>query len=65
MPINKLEISQKACQQFMRGEPIQTDGSGWNAIQLHGRPLGWVKANGKIGKNHLPSGARMSGELMT
>tara|TARA_Y100000385_G_scaffold277270_1_gene324016 strand:+ start:303 stop:1661 length:1359 start_codon:yes stop_codon:yes gene_type:complete len=65
MPINKLEIDQKACQQFMRGEPIRTVESGWNAIQLHGRPLGWIKANGKIGKNHLPSGARMSGELTT
>ena len=65
MPVNKIEIDQKACQQFMRGEPIQTDKSGWHTIQLHGRPLGWVKANGKIGKNHLPSGARMSGELST
>ncbi|MAI69309.1 MAG: SAM-dependent methyltransferase [Rhodopirellula sp.] len=65
MPINQLEIDHKACQQFMRGEPIETDASGWHAIQLHGRPLGWVKANGKIGKNHLPSGARMSGDLST
>ncbi|MGB0761023.1 MAG: methyltransferase RsmF C-terminal domain-like protein [Rubripirellula sp.] len=65
MPINQLEIDQKACRQFMRGEPIETNASGWNNIQLHGRPLGWVKANGKIGKNHLPAGARMSGELTT
>lgn len=65
MPINKLEIDQEACQQFMRGEPIKTDAAGWNAIQLDGKPLGWVKANSKIGKNHLPSGARMSGELTT
>ncbi|MCH1440843.1 MAG: SAM-dependent methyltransferase [Rubripirellula sp.] len=65
MPINKIEIHQKACQQFMRGEPIESDAAGWNAIQFHGRPLGWVKANGKIGKNHLPPGARMSGELTT
>ena len=64
-PINKIEVDQEACKQFMRGEPIQTNEVGWNTIQLAGRPLGWVKANGKIGKNHLPSGARMSGELTT
>jgi len=64
-PINKIEIDRDACKQFMRGEPIQMTESGWNAIQLNNRPLGWVKANGKIGKNHLPPGARMSGELTT
>ena len=64
-PINKIEIDRDACKQFMRGEPIKTTASGWNAIELNGRPLGWVKANGKIGKNHLPPGARMSGELTT
>ena len=65
LPINKIDIDHHACKQFMRGEPIQTNCSGWNAVQINERPLGCVKANGKIGKNHLPAGARMSGELTT
>ena len=64
-PINKIDLDRDTCKQFMRGEPIQKTESGWNAIQLNGRPLGWVKANGKIGKNHLTPRARMSGELTT
>ena len=62
-PANVIDIDEAACKQFMRGEPIQTTAHGWNTVQLQGRPLGWVKANGRIGKNHLPNGARMSGEL--
>ena len=62
-PANTIDIDESACKQFMRGEPIQTAALGWNTIQLQGRPLGWVKADGRIGKNHLPNGARMSGEL--
>ncbi len=62
-PANSIDIDKPTCQQFMRGEPIQTTALGWNAVQLQGRPLGWVKADGTTGKNHLPNVARMSGEL--
>ena len=64
-PLNRIQVDRTACKQFMRGEPIPMNANGWNAIELDGRPLGWVKANGRIGKNHLPAGARMTGELTT
>ena len=63
--LNRIQVDRTACKQFMRGEPIPMNANGWNAIELDGRPLGWVKANGRIGKNHLPAGARMTGELTT
>ena len=65
MPSTTIQVDERACRQFMRGEPIDCRASGWNAIQLNGRPLGWIKANGKLGKNHLPTAARMTGELVS
>ncbi|EMI57407.1 methyltransferase RsmF C-terminal domain-like protein [Rhodopirellula sallentina] len=36
--------------------PNQT---GWQIVRHRGRPLGWIKSNGRIGKNHLARHARM------
>ncbi|MGI9471626.1 MAG: methyltransferase RsmF C-terminal domain-like protein [Rubripirellula sp.] len=63
LPSQVIEIDEDACRQFMRGEPIKCDARGWHAIRLHGRPLGWIKADGRLGKNHLPTAARMTGVL--
>ncbi|MFK8113591.1 MAG: SAM-dependent methyltransferase [Rubripirellula sp.] len=54
--------AQTACK-FLRGETIDCDLQGWCVVQWKERPIGWVKSNGKIGKNHLPSAARMQGAL--
>ena len=61
--ILNLDADESACRQYMRGEPIATNVKGWNVVRYGGRPLGWVKADGRIGKNHLPSAARMTGDL--
>ena len=63
LPCDTIEIDLDACRQFMRGEPIRSEARGWNVVRFKGRPLGWIKADGRIGKNHLPSAARMTGEL--
>lgn len=58
-----LDADESACRKYMRGEPIPTSAKGWNVVRYRGRPLGWVKADGRIGKNHLPNAARMTGDL--
>ncbi len=64
MPQLGIEIDAPTAKQFMRGEAIVCNGSDWLVVRLGGRPLGWIKASGGIGKNHLPKSARMQGELI-
>jgi 16S rRNA C967 or C1407 C5-methylase (RsmB/RsmF family)/NOL1/NOP2/fmu family ribosome biogenesis protein len=61
--IQAIEIDEQQAQQFMRGEEIQCQGSGWHVVRWGDRPLGWIKMNGSIGKNHLPKSARVQVEL--
>lgn len=52
-------LDDAAAAQFLRGETIRCSAQGWVAVGWQGRPLGWVKADGVRGKNHLPKGGRM------
>lgn len=61
--LQAIEIDNPAAKVYLRGEPIRCEGRGWHVVRLAGRPLGWVKGDGLVGKNHLPSAARMQGEL--
>jgi 16S rRNA C967 or C1407 C5-methylase (RsmB/RsmF family)/NOL1/NOP2/fmu family ribosome biogenesis protein len=62
---DRIDIDDEAAKRYLRGEPIPTDRKGWQVVCLGGRPLGWVKGNGSVGKNHLPTAARMLGELIS
>jgi len=46
---------------YLRGEPlaIPVGDESWLRITWQGRPLGWVKRDGRRGKNHLPPAARL------
>lgn len=59
-----IDTDRQTATSYLRGEPIQCNGRGWHVVRLDGRPLGWVKADGSVGKNHLPNAARMQGELI-
>ena len=48
---------------FLRGETVPTETEGWQVACFRNRPLGWLKGTKGIGKNHLPTAARMHGEL--
>ena len=58
-----IEIDDQTAKAYLRGEPIACDGDGWQVVRLGGRPLGWIKGSESRGKNHLPTAARMQGEL--
>ena len=60
-PGQSVEIDDETAKRYLHGVPIDCDGKGWQVARLRGRPLGWVKGNGSLGKNHLPAAARMSG----
>lgn len=57
-------VDADVAKRFLMGETIPCLGGGWQVIRWAGRPLGWVKSSGSIGKNHLPSAARISGEIL-
>lgn len=46
---------------FWRGQTVDCPIKGWRVARIHNRPLGWVKSDGRIGKNHLPAFARLPG----
>lgn len=61
--LQTVELDAEQARAFLRGETIPCDADGWLVANYQGRPLGWIKAATGIGKNHLPSAARMVGEL--
>ncbi len=58
------DVDVDLAKRFVAGDTIPCVGGGWQVIRWAGRPLGWVKSSGSIGKNHLPSAARISGEIL-
>ncbi|TWT76227.1 Ribosomal RNA small subunit methyltransferase F [Planctomycetes bacterium CA13] len=53
-----MDIDEDAARVYLSGPPIPSTLRGWAVVRLAGRPLGWVKCDGRIGKNHLPTAAR-------
>jgi NOL1/NOP2/fmu family ribosome biogenesis protein len=58
-----VEVDAELACRFVRGETIPCQQAGWQVVKFAGRPLGWAKGSGAIGKNHLPAVARMNCEL--
>ena len=54
-----MELSEEHAREFLAGHPIMADQKGWCVVRSEGRGLGWVKASGGLGKNHLPAAARL------
>lgn len=55
----RIELSDAQAVTYLAGGTVPTDRRGWLIVQHRSRPLGWVKADGRLGKNHLPTHARM------
>ncbi|MDA8745186.1 SAM-dependent methyltransferase [Rubripirellula amarantea] len=70
LAIESAALSCDQAQAFVTGNAVNsiaqstTAAQGWMVARYQGRPLGWVKSDGRIGKNHLPMSARMSGEVI-
>ena len=58
MALRTHPLDAEAAKAFMNGDTVACPDRGWRVVQHRDRPLGWIKSNGKIGKNHLPGSAR-------
>ncbi|MCC9654474.1 methyltransferase RsmF C-terminal domain-like protein [Rhodopirellula halodulae] len=57
--VERIELGDQDAVAYLGGGTVPTEHRGWAIVQHAGRPLGWVKADGRIGKNHLPAHARI------
>ncbi|MCM2372806.1 methyltransferase RsmF C-terminal domain-like protein [Aporhodopirellula aestuarii] len=55
-----IEVDDETALKYLAGETIPaTEQTGWLVVRHRGRPLGWIKSDGRIGKNHLARFARL------
>ena len=53
-----LELGSRELEQYMNGQVIPTDRTGWCLVKAGNYSLGWGKGDGKVLKNHYPKGLR-------
>jgi len=54
-----IEVDDEVAELYLSGQTIPAGGSsGWQIVRHAGRALGWIKSDGRIGKNHLARFAR-------
>lgn len=56
--VPRLAVDDETAMAYLSGQAIAATDRGWQIVEHQGRPLGWVKGDGRIGKNHLPTHAR-------
>jgi hypothetical protein len=59
-PSGTVDLNEAAARQYLRGEVLAGDRRGWFLATWRGRPLGWVKGDGRQWKNHLPKVGRVT-----
>jgi 16S rRNA C967 or C1407 C5-methylase (RsmB/RsmF family)/NOL1/NOP2/fmu family ribosome biogenesis protein len=52
------QVDDVSAEAFMAGETVLCPQRGWKVVAYQDRPLGWIKSDGRVGKNHLPGSAR-------
>lgn len=58
--ITSLDVDDATASMYLSGQTIPaTEQTGWQIVRHRGRPLGWIKSDGRIGKNHLARFARV------
>lgn len=55
-----VSVDDATARHYLAGNPIDCSRKGWCVVEHRGRPLGWLKASGGTGKNHLPTAARIA-----
>ncbi|EMI16150.1 RNA methylase, NOL1/NOP2/sun family [Rhodopirellula maiorica SM1] len=58
--LQTMDVDHDVAAQYLSGVPIPCPNRGWTVVQYHGRPLGWVKGDRGLGKNHLPTASRFT-----
>ena len=55
-----VELNSDSAIEYFAGGSVPMVERGWCVVSWRGRPLGWVKGDGRQGKNHLPAAARIT-----
>jgi NOL1/NOP2/fmu family ribosome biogenesis protein len=58
-PRARVEIEEQSLRRFLGGENVAGGADGWAVATYAGLPLGWVKGDGRMLKNHLPKSVRL------
>lgn len=59
LDVERMELDDQTARMYLSGQAIPATGRGWQIVEHQQRPLGWIKGDGRIGKNHLPTHARV------
>ena len=59
----RVDVDFPTAVEFLQGNPIRCDDSGWQVVCAYGRPLGWIKGTSNVGKNQLFPAARSNGPI--
>jgi 16S rRNA C967 or C1407 C5-methylase (RsmB/RsmF family) len=59
-PRQMIALDTARAAKYLAGELVSADLSGWAVATWDGQPLGWLKGDGRRGKNHLPKPGRLS-----
>jgi len=60
--IQHTDVDSETARVYLSGATIANSERGWSVVMHAGRPLGWIKSDGRIGKNHLPTASRWQGQ---
>ncbi len=58
-PARQVELADADAARYVRGETVACGQRGWSVATWRERPLGWLKGDGRSGKNHLPKPGRL------
>ncbi|TWU41673.1 Ribosomal RNA small subunit methyltransferase F [Novipirellula aureliae] len=62
LAIDYTEVDSETAQTYLSGATIANSDRGWSVVMHANRPLGWIKSDGRVGKNHLPTASRWHGQ---
>lgn len=54
------ELDDLAARRYVQGQVVPGTQRGWSVATWQSHPLGWLKGDGRQGKNHLPKGGRLN-----
>lgn len=60
VPRQTVPLDRRGLADYVRGKPIRAAVKGWAVATADGYPVGWLKGDGRVAKNHLPKAGRFT-----
>lgn len=58
-PRQFIDLPTEDARRYLEGQMLAASARGWQVARHQSRPMGWIKADGRRAKNHLPKSARL------